>query len=234
MFGSDEKLDNEGLKKVLKDEKKNLLEVTHRIFWNSLFIDAYKLIGLNNCKSSTKSLSYYMVRDYVDRFLVDLSKKCNLETTMQNQAAGTEYRLSFIHLNEEYFSDSVIIFIGFASIELRMLSGLFIETFALEDYEMMERLVSEVCNQLYEKGKLSELLYEHLRLEESDSNLTVKTVEIAQNSIRAIYNGKATSFYDLKQKYLYSDLYFRGKNIRVLHKEFLEAPEDLMKELEKL
>ena len=42
MFDYEEKLDNEGLKKVLKEEKKNLLEVTHWIFWNSLFIDAYK------------------------------------------------------------------------------------------------------------------------------------------------------------------------------------------------
>lgn len=48
----------------------------------------------------------------------------------------------------EYFSDSVIIFIVFVLIELRMLSGLLIENFALEDYEMMERLVLEVCNQI--------------------------------------------------------------------------------------
>ncbi len=225
---------NELLKMYLREDKRNLLEITHKLFWNSLFIDTYKLIGFNKCKSSTKGFSYYRVNECIDHFLVELGKKYKLRTTMQKTASGTEYSLSLCHLNEEYFSDSIIIHIGIAAIELRMLSGLFIENYFLEDFEKMEQLISDVCNELYENGKMSELLYEHMRIDQSDLGLTPKTVEIAQNSIRAIFNGKAKSFCYLEQKYLYSVLYFRGKKIQILHKEFLEMPEEVMKEFKEL
>lgn len=234
MFGSEEKLDNEQLRKNLEEEKKSLLEVTHRIFWNSLFMEAYKTIGLGHRNSSGKNYSYYLVRDHIDRFLVDLCKEYDLETTMQNKPTCSEYKLKISRLNEDYFSDSVMIFIGVAGIELRMLSGLFLETFSLEEYGNLEKLLSEVCDLLYERGKLSELLYKHLQIEQSDSDLTVKTVEIAQNSIRAIYNARKERIKDLDQKYLYSVLNLQGKRLRVMHKDFLEAPEDLMKELGKI
>ena len=87
---------------------------------------------------------------------------------------------------------------------------------------------------MYERGKLSELLYKHLQIEQSDSDLTVKTVEIAQNSIKAIYDARKERNKNLEQKYLYSVLYLQGKRIRVMHKDFLEAPEDLMKEIGKI
>ena len=73
MFDRDEKLDNEQLREILKEEKRALLEVTHRIFWNSLFMEAYKTIGLEHKNPSGKNYSYYLVRDHIDRFLVDLS-----------------------------------------------------------------------------------------------------------------------------------------------------------------
>lgn len=110
---------------------------------------------------------------------------------------------------------------------------MFIENFLLEDYEIMELLLSEVCRDLYENEKLADLLYEHLRIEESDQNLTLKTVEIAQSSIKAIFDSRKESPKNLEQKYLYSVLDIQGKRIRVLHKEFLEMPEELMKELGK-
>ena len=234
MFDYEEKIDNEELKIILKEEKKNLIDVTHKCFWNSLFVEAYKKLELTHRNPSGKSGLHYLVREKIDQFLCDLCKEYDLEITKQNKSTGTEFILKVNRLNEDYFSDSVMIFIGFGGIELRMISGLFEETFSLEEYEKLEELISEVCYQLYQNGKLSELLYEHLRIEESTANLTVKTVEIAQTSIRAIYQGRAKSFCYLEQKYLYSELYFQGKKIRVLHKEFLEMPEELMKELEKI
>lgn len=234
MSDCEEKIDNEQLKEILNEEKIKLLDVSHRVFWNSLFIDAYTVIGFNNYKSTKRALSYYIVKDSIDRFLMDLGKRYNLEITMQKESQETEYRIKFRYLNEAYFSDSIIISIGCAAIEIRMLSGLFIENFLLEDYEIMELLLSEVCRDLYENEKLADFLYEHLRIEESDQNLTLKTVEIAQSSIKAIFDSRKESPKNLEQKYLYSVLDLQGKRIRVLHKEFLEMPEELMKELGKI
>lgn len=82
MSDCEEKIDNEQLKEILNEEKIKLLDVSHRVFWNSLFIDAYTVIGLNNYKSAKRALSYYIVKDSIDRFLMDLGKRYNLEITM--------------------------------------------------------------------------------------------------------------------------------------------------------
>lgn len=64
--------------------------------------------------------------------------------------------------------------------------------------------------------------------------LTLKTIEIAQNSIKTLYESSGEKNRNLVQRNLYSSLLYKGRMIRIFHKDFLENPNVLLKEFEKI
>ena len=81
------------------------------------------------------------------------------------------------------------------------------------------------------KEKFSELRENYKKIKASSDGLTAKTIEIAQNSIRTLYEKSGEKHMNLVQRELYSSLLYKGRMIRIFHKDFLKDPNVLIKEL---
>ena len=81
------------------------------------------------------------------------------------------------------------------------------------------------------KEKFEELRENYKRIKASSKGLTTKTIEIAQNSIRTLYEASGEKNKNLVQRSLYSSLLYKGRMIRIFHRDFLKDPNVLLKEL---
>lgn len=84
-----------------------------------------------------------------------------------------------------------------------------------------------------QKQKFNKLQEDYKKIEASSKGLTTKTIEIAQNSIRTLYEASAQKNRSLVQRNLYSAMVINGKNVRIYHRDFLDDPKVLMNEFGK-
>lgn len=225
MYFDEDVMDDEKFEKSIREEKQELLDISHRIFWNSVFMDAYKILDTRKNKSL---IFKNEVLEELGNFLKDLCKKFALVMEVRNYHNRTEFVLSISRLDYLNYPDELVISVGMASIEIEMRSGLFIACFSFEAFEQIEDMISSVCSDLYEKGRLSDLLYEHSRIEESCIGITFKSVEIVRNTLRAIYESSQQKTKNMEHKILYTSAFINGKLVRILHKEFMENPNPVM------
>lgn len=107
-----------------------------------------------------------------------------------------------------------------------------LKLFWLEEYRLVENILTGLCDELYnrQKQKFNKLQEEYKKIESSSNGLTTKTIEIAQNSIRTLYEASTQKNRSLVQRNLYSSMIINGKNVRIYHKDFLDDPKVLMNE----
>lgn len=103
----------------------------------------------------------------------------------------------------------------------------------LEEYGCVENIVKDLCEELYNNNKLEQLHRDYKRVYDCSENLTQKTVEIAQNTIKGVYEVKQKINRSLVQKVLYSSMLINGQRVRIYHKDFLENPAVLTELFEK-
>lgn len=106
-----------------------------------------------------------------------------------------------------------------------------LKLFWLEEYKLVENIQTGLCDELYnrQKQKFNKLQEGYKKIESSLKGLTTKTIEIAQNSIRTLYEASTQKNRSLVQRNLYSAMIMKGKNVRIYHKDFLDNPKVLMK-----
>ena len=111
-----------------------------------------------------------------------------------------------------------------------------LKLFWLEEYVLVENILTGLCDELYnlQKQQFNKLQEDYRRIELSSEGLTIKTIEIAQNSIRTLYEASTQKYRSLVQRNLYSSMNINGKNVRIYHKDFLADPKVLMKEFGKI
>lgn len=126
---------------------------------------------------------------------------------------------------------SVIVCINDIAMQILPLSPL-LKLFWLEEYKLVENILTGLCDELYnrQKQKFNKLQEDYKKIESSLKGLTTKTIEIAQNSIRTLYDASTQKNRSLVQRNLYSAMIIKGKNVRIYHKDFLDNPKVLMKE----
>ena len=97
---------------------------------------------------------------------------------------------------------------------------------------MVENILTGLCDELYnlQKQKFNKLQEDYKKIESSSKGFTTKTIEIAQNSIRTLYEASAQKNRSLVQRNLYSAMIINGKNVRIYHKNFLDDPKVLLNE----
>ena len=111
-----------------------------------------------------------------------------------------------------------------------------LKLFWLEEYVLVENIIKDMCTQLFEnqKEKFQELRENYKKIKASSEGLTTKTIEIAQNTIRTLYEASGEKNRNLVQRSLYSSLLYKGRMIRIFHRDFLNDPGVLMKEFKEV
>ena len=99
----------------------------------------------------------------------------------------------------------------------------------MEEYILVGNILVELCDKLFnqQSQRFKKLLEDCKKIE----NLTPKTVEIAQQSIKSLCEVYPQKTRILIQKNVYSELEINGKAVRIFHKDFLENPSILTDQL---
>lgn len=218
---------------ILDQEKSELINRIHSAYWNNLFKSLFK--------KHTYQYGYFLVpanlivddvSEYCRKVFSELCTKYGMKLTESDAPSRTEFKIQIqFGQNKKSKTDELSVVICAKDITLRILPyNPFLKQFMLEEYVLVTNIISELFDVIFnqERDDFDKLLSETKHIEETSKNLTYKSVEIAKNSIRAVYfqkdEGNHTSFV---QKSLYSSFLKDGKVIRIFHKDFLENPDVL-------
>lgn len=218
------------LNTILKREKTELINHIHTTYWNDLFKALFK--------KHTYQFGYFLVpvnlnvqdvTEYFRKILSELSFKYLITVSETIAPKRTEFKIKISYYQKKKSQvDELSIVICTKDISLRIFPyAPLLKQFMLEEYVLVGNILSELFDDVFnrQKDNFDELVSVTKRIEDCSKNVTPKSIEIAKNSIKAIYyqNDKSnhTSFV---QKNLYSAFLKDGEVVRIFHKEFLENP----------
>ena len=220
---------------ALEREQRDLFTRMQTEFWQTLFCDLLKKHSFqNDFFLVSANLTNGDVVEHLRKVVSELSEKYELSFIEKSHPTRTEFKLRFYYygFKKKMFDEfSVIVCIN--DITMRILShSPLLKLFWLEEYKLVENILTGLCDELYnrQKQKFNKLQEDYKKIESSSKGLTTKTIEIAQNSIRTLYEASTQKNRSLVQRNLYSAMIIKGKNVRIYHKDFLDNPKVLMKE----
>ena len=224
------------LAQAIKAEQTDLYSKIQTEFWQALFRDILK--------EHTFQADFFLVRQdvdfteivlYLQNLIKDECQKFKLELGESNRMNRTELKVRFHNygiLKTMY--DELSIVICKEDITMRMLPhSPLIKMYSLDDYQLAGKVFQSLCEKVFGDKLEDYVTYlENLRrVEKSGKKLTFKTIEIAKNSIRTIYQTSDEKFKSIKQWNIYSSMVYKGKTVSVLHSDFLENPGVLLSQL---
>lgn len=221
---------------ALEREQRELFTRMQTEFWQTLFCDLLKKHSFqNDFFLVSANLTNGDVVEHLRKVVSELSEKYELSFTETSHPTRTEFKLRFCYYGykKQMFEElSVMVCINDITIRILPHSPL-LKLFWLEEYQLVENIIKEMCLQLFEnqKEKFQELRENYKEISASAEGLTAKTIEIAQNTIRILYEASDEKHRNLVQRKLYSSLLYRGRMIRIFHRDFLKDPGILTREL---
>lgn len=233
-----QKMTQLALKVALEREQNDLFARMQSEFWQSLFCDSLKKHTYqNDFFFMENNLSYEKVVGKLKDVLNDICHIYGMDCEVTSHPYRTELKLKFGYYdynNKKSTEDVLSIIVCQKDITMRLLPhNPMLKLFWLEEYVLVENIIKDMCTQLFEnqKERYEELRENYKRIKASSKGLTTKTIEIAQNSIRTLYEASGEKNKNLVQRSLYSSLLYKGRIIRIFHRDFLENPSVLIKEL---
>lgn len=229
----------QSLKDRIDFEKKELFSRIQSDFWHPLFYGVLKKHTYQNDFFFVEShLSVEKVINSLEGLLYDLCHIYGLECKKTNNHNSTQLKLIFDYYdcnnNKALVEDELLIDINNKNISVTvLLNNSMLKKFLLEEYVLVGNIMKEICEQVFvnQKKKYGELRNNFKKILLCADGLTPKTIEIAQNSIRTLYEASEERNKNLVQRNLYSSMLCKGRIIRIFHKDFLENPDVLIKEL---
>jgi hypothetical protein len=224
------------LAQTIEVEQKVLYSKIQTEFWQALFRDILQ--------EHTFQADFFLVRQdvdftevvlYLQNLIKDECRKFKLELGESNRMNRTELKVRFHNygiLKTMY--DELSIVICKEDITMRMLPhSPLIKMYSLDDYQLVGKVFQSLCEKVFGDKLEDYVTYlENLRrVEKSGKKLTFKTIEIAKNSIKTIYQATDEKFKSIKQWNIYSSMVYKGKTVSVLHNDFLENPGVLISQL---
>ena len=233
-----QKLDPLALKVTLEREQTELFGRLQSEFWQGLFCDILKKHTYQNDFYFVESnLTMEKVVGSLKGVLNDICHTYGLDCEVTSHPYRTELKLKidyYDYRNRKFTMDELSIIVCQKDITMRILPhNRLIEFFWLEEYVLLENIIKDLCQQIFEtqKEKFCEMCENYKKIRESSEGLTAKTIEIAQNSIKTLYEKSGENHMNLVQRNLYSSLLYKGRMIRIFHRDFLKDPNVLLKEL---
>ena len=143
----------------------------------------------------------------------------------------TEFVLMFCNPHIPFeLGNRVSIIICVNDIVLRIMpSQFFYKTFRIEEYPQIENIVAEFCEDLVTNKKFDQFVIDYSKFKESFRIINQKTLEIAINSIKALYEASNQPNPVLQQYVMYSTLLINNEKVNIFHKDYLENPDILLK-----
>ena len=107
--------------------------------------------------------------------------------------------------------------------------------FILSDYQVVENILIDFCNELFSNPpkEFTDFLESKKKLDEDIESLSVRSIEIARSSIKSLYEASDQENKKIMPGYLFSDMIINKKEVRIMHKEFLDNPQILIQKLQK-
>ncbi len=220
---------------ALEREQRDLFTRMQTEFWQTLFCDLLKKHSFqNDFFLVNANLTNEDVVKHFRKVVSELTAKYDLSFTETSHPTRTEFKLRFCYYgNKKKMSDELSVIVCIKDITIRILPhNPLLKLFWLEEYRLVENILTGMCDELYnlQKQKFNKLQEDYKKIESSSKGLTSKTIEIAQNSIRTLYEASAQKNRSLVQRNLYSAMIINGQNVRIYHKDFLDDPKVLMTE----
>ena len=230
------RITEQSLKEFFQREKEDLYSKVQTEFWRDMLWDVLQ--------EHTFQTDFFLVRqdidfkeavEYLKNLVSNICQKYRLEFFVYDSFGKTEIRVWFHNYGIlKNMHDELSLEICGDDITMRMLPhSPLVKIQPLEDYQFIGQLFQSLCEKLF--GERLEDFVEYLesfkRIEECSKDLTPKSIEIAKNSIRTIYEASDEKFKNIAQKILYSSMLYKGERFRILHKEFLADPNILLKKL---
>ena len=220
---------------ALEREQRELFTRMQTEFWQTLFCDLLKKHSFqNDFFLVNANLTNEDVVKHFRKVVSELTAKYDLSFTETSHPTRTEFKLRFCYYGyKKKLFDELSVIVCIKDITMRILPhNPLLKLFWLEEYRLVENILTGMCDELYnlQKQKFNKLQNDYKKIESSSKGLTTKTIEIAQNSIRTLYEASAQKNRSLVQRNLYSAMIINGKNVRIYHKDFLEDPKVVMNE----
>ena len=234
-------MDQLALKVALEREQSDLFARMQSEFWQALFCDILKKHTYQNDFFLVEiNLSAVKVVGKLKAVIYDICHIYGLECDVTCFPYRTELKLKFDYYdynNEKTSEDELSIIVCQKDITMRILPhNPMLKLFWLEEYVLVENIVKDMCTQLFgnQKEKFLELRENYKMIKASSEGLTSKTIEIAQNTIRTLYEASGEKNRNLVQRNLYSSLLYKGRMIRIFHRDFLKDPGVMKREMEEM
>ena len=220
---------------ALEREQRELFTRMQTEFWQTLFCDLLKQHSFqNDFFLVNANLTNEDVVNHLRTIVSELSDKYDLSFTETSHPTRTEFKLRFCYYGyKKKMFDELSVIVCIKDITMRILPhNPLLKLFWLEEYRLVENILIGMCDELYnlQKQKFHKLQEDYKKIESSSKGLTTKTIEIAQNSIRTLYEASVQKNRSLVQRNLYSAMIINGQNVRIYHKDFLDDPKVLMNE----
>lgn len=221
---------------VLEQEQTDLFTRVQTEFWQTLFCDLLKKHSYqNDFFLVNANLTNEDVVEHFRKVVSELTDKYELSFIETGHPTRTEFKLHFCYYGyKKKMFDELSVIVCIKDITMRILPhNPLLKLFLLEEYRLVENILIGMCDELYnpQKQKFNQLQEDYKKIESSSKGLTTKTIEIAQNSIKTLYEASSQKNRSLVQRNLYSAMIINGKNVRIYHRDFLEDPKVLMNEL---
>ena len=107
--------------------------------------------------------------------------------------------------------------------------------FILFDYQVVENILTDFCNENFSNPakEFIDFLEYKKKLNEDIESLSVRSIDIAKSSIKSLYEASNQINKKIAQGYLFSEMIINKKEVRIMHKEFLDNPQILIQKLQK-
>lgn len=107
--------------------------------------------------------------------------------------------------------------------------------FILFDYQVVENILTDFCNEILSNPakEFTDFLEYKKKLNEDIESLSVRSIDIAKSSIKSLYEASNQINKKIAQGYLFSEMIINKKEVRIMHKEFLDNPQILIQKLQK-
>lgn len=222
----------ESLRKILEIEKNNLFYCVQKNFWVNLIL---KLLEKNTKDFSFErhDSDYSKTIDYLIGVMNDISHIYGIEGGVGGTSGVTELRFRFhVYDKDNYLLDELSVNITEENITIKYLPCSYATVLSLEDWIIAGNFLLDLCDFLYKTHhkKYAELWNYFEKLNTYAKGLSSKEIEIAQNSIKAIYDSYIPKEdRRINQKYLFTLLRVDEKDVVILHGDILKNPDNLLK-----
>ena len=233
---------------MLKRERTALLEqaqseLWHHWFWlhdfmevarNHNYLEEFYLVG--------KEPDVHDVDVSLHGLLKSLASFYGINCTRITQKNGIQFNIGFCSLGKsskkQYpLRSEITVHVTRSGVNVRVLAGycLWGRSYYLYEYKIAEYVILDFIEKILSEHK--ECFYKFYsyvkKLEQDSEEVSVKSLEIAKNSIKCLYETSSEGYKEIKQGYLYSIMYIDGKENWIYHKDFLDNPNTLIAKLKK-